>query len=126
MKATAGLLTMFLLLLGLAAAVAPPAEAPQPVAGSSPRIWRKPSPGILPAPILRDPELRECWTHLRRPPGCVSDIYQSSEKGFISLKQDCCKAVRALSDRCFQRIFTSIPFKPGFTEEVKVFCASAF
>ncbi|KAL0923440.1 hypothetical protein M5K25_007497 [Dendrobium thyrsiflorum] len=91
----------------------------------SQRKWKYPSPGILPSPILRDPELRECWTHLREPPGCVSSIYDSSEKGKVLLSPECCDAVKALSNRCFERIFTAKPFQPEFSQQVQVFCASA-
>ncbi|KAK8963499.1 hypothetical protein KSP40_PGU003472 [Platanthera guangdongensis] len=119
MKATQALV-LLLLLLALQAGYALPWE-PQ---GSPPK-WKRPSPGILPSPILFDPELRECWTHLRRPPGCMSSIYESSEKCRVRLSHDCCLAVKALSNRCFQRIFTDKPFALDFSQKIDGYCASA-
>ncbi|XP_020572404.1 egg cell-secreted protein 1.4-like [Phalaenopsis equestris] len=92
--------------------------------GPPPPKWKWPSPGVLPSPILRDPELRECWNPLRKPPGCMPSIYDSSEKGMVSLSTECCDAVKALSPRCFERIFTAQPFQPEFSQKVRDFCAS--
>ncbi|PKA47085.1 hypothetical protein AXF42_Ash011759 [Apostasia shenzhenica] len=83
---------------------------------SAPR-WHYPS--VLPNPILRNPELRECWTHLRRPPGCMSSIYDSSDKGNVSLSRDCCKTVEALTSCYFLLIFTAKAFQPDFSQKVK-------
>ncbi|PKA52508.1 Egg cell-secreted protein 1.2 [Apostasia shenzhenica] len=114
-------LVLLFLSLGFMASWGQRQEAPQ---GPPPPRWHYPSPGVLPNPILLDPELRECWTHLRRPPGCMSSIYDSSDKGKVSLSRDCCKAVEALTSRCFVRIFTAKPFQPDFSQKVKDFCTS--
>ncbi|PKA46972.1 hypothetical protein AXF42_Ash011646 [Apostasia shenzhenica] len=81
--------------------------------------WHYPSPGVPPNPILRNIEFRDCWTHLRRPPGCMSFIYGSSDKGKVSLSRDCCKVVEALTSRYFVWIFTVKAFQFDFSQKVK-------
>ncbi|KAK8964448.1 hypothetical protein KSP40_PGU000115 [Platanthera guangdongensis] len=89
-----------------------------------PGKWKRPFPGILPSPILLDPELRECWNHLRRPEGCVLSIYESSESDNFLLSKECCDGVRTLSDNCFWRIFTTNPFTQKFAQKVDYYCES--
>lgn len=82
------------------------------------------NPWVVPPWVLHDPEIKACLSSLRNIGECVSSVFLAYKWGGINLRQECCRAVRRMGERCFDKVFNSVYFDDSFAPRIRELCAS--